>query len=162
MYVVMETRVAGPADIDLLLPLAAGFRDTLRRSLPDNGTLKGSLRRLLTSGESDFFLAVDDTGTAVGYILQRYRYSMWMSGLEVALEDLFVSPDNRGLGVGAQLVRFAIAKAEEKGCESIKLDTNESNVEAINLYEKLGFVSGSTRFSDSRQLSFERTLNPSV
>ena len=158
----METRAARPTDFDLLWPLAASFRDTLRRNFPDNETLKVSLRHLLASGEGEFFLAIDDTGKAVGYVQQRYRYSIWMNGLEAALEDLFVSPDSRGLGVGAELVRFAIHRAEAKGCESIKLDTNESNLEAIHLYKRLGFSSGSTRFSDSRQLSFERTLNPSV
>jgi ribosomal protein S18 acetylase RimI-like enzyme len=158
----MEIRAASPTDLDLLWPLAAGFRDTLRRNIPDSETLKVSLRRLLASGEAEFFLAIDDTGKAIGYVQQRYRYSIWMSGLEATLEDLFVSADSRGLGVGAELVRFAIRRAEAKGCESIKLDTNESNTEAIHLYERLGFSSGSTRFSDSRQVSFERALNSSV
>jgi ribosomal protein S18 acetylase RimI-like enzyme len=85
-----------------------------------------------------------------------------MSGPEATLEDLFVSPVSRGMDVGARLVRFALVRAEEKGCESVKLDTNESNIEAIQLYEKLGFMSGSTRFPDSRQMSLERTLNPRV
>ena len=160
MYVVLETRVAGPADLDILLPLAAGFRDTLRRSVPDNETLKEGLRHLLTSGEAEFFLAVDDTGTAIGYVQQRYRFSVWTSGPQATLEDLFVSPVGRRKGVGEQLVRFAVVRAEEKGCESVKLDTNESNLEAIQLYEKLGFSSGSTRFSDSRQMSFEKPIDP--
>ena len=110
------------------------------------------------SRDTEFFIALGDTSMAVGYIQQRYRYSLWLSGLEATLEDLYVSSDSRRLGVGTQLVQFAIESAREKGCKVIKVDTNESNRSAMDLYFKLGFTSGSSRYSNSRQLLLERSL----
>ena len=56
--------------------------------------------------------------------------------------------------------RLAIERAKDRGCQTIKLDTDESNHDAIRLYQRTGFLSGSTRFSESRQLSFEKILEP--
>ena len=52
----MKIRVANLTDLDSLLKLVTGFRGALKRRLPDDETLKGGLKRLLISGESEFFL----------------------------------------------------------------------------------------------------------
>ena len=155
----MKIRVANLTDLDSLLKLVIGFRGALKRRLPDDETLKGSLKSLLINGESEFFLAIDDSSNVAGYIQQRYRYSLWLSSLEATLEDLYVSPVTRRQGMGTLLVQYAIERAREKGCQAIKLDTNERNLNAINLYSKLGLSSGSSRFSDSRQLLFEKIID---
>ena len=159
--VLMKICVADLSHLDDLQRLVAEFRDLLQRSHPYDTALRENLQRLLTKGEAEFLLAVDDTRRAVGYIQQRYRYSLWLSGGEATLEDLYVSPASRRRGVATHLVQFAIERAKEKGCHTIKLDTNESNHDAIRLYRRLGFLSGSTRFSKSRQLWFEKSLGPS-
>ena len=154
----METRIADLTDLVDLQRLVSGFRAHLERSHPDDETLQENLKYLLVSGEAEFLIAIDDTGTSVGYAQQRYRYSLWLSGQEATLEDLFVSPEGRGQGVGDSLVQFAIARAKKMGCRAIKLDTNEGNQIAVHLYRRLGFSSGSSRFPESRQLSFEKIL----
>ena len=51
-----------------------------------------------------------------------------------------VHPRYRRLGIGQQLIVRTIQKAKEKGLERIELEVFASNVPAIKLYEKLGFV----------------------
>jgi RimJ/RimL family protein N-acetyltransferase len=51
-----------------------------------------------------------------------------------------VHPRYRKLGIGQQLIVRTIQKAKEKGLERIELEVFASNVPAIKLYEKLGFV----------------------
>lgn len=157
----LKIRQADPSDLEGLLSLVAGFREVLGRSDPDDENLMVSLKKLLASDDAEFFLVVDEASTFLGYIQQRYRHSIWLSGLEATLEDLYVSPYSRKQGIATRLVKFAIGRAKEKGCKAIKLDTNESNHAAINLYGKLGFSSGSSRFSNSRQLLFEKRLEGS-
>ena len=154
----MNIRMASLSDVDDLQRLVSCFREVLGRNNPNDETLGGSLKKLLIGGDAEFFLIADDTFRAVGYIQQRYQYSLWLSGLEATLEDLYVSPDRRRQGMGIHLMQFAIERAKEKGCRAIKLDTNESNRSAIDLYLKLGFTSGSSRYSDTRQLMFEKNL----
>ena len=154
----MKIRLASLADLDDLQALVAGFREVLGRSHPDDETLRGNLKNLLLTGDAEFFIAINDASEAMGYVQQRYRYSIWLSGLEATLEDLYVIPFSRRKGVGTYLVQFAVERAKEKRCRLIKLDTNERNKSAIDLYEKVGFRSGSSRFSGSRQLLLEKTL----
>lgn len=46
----------------------------------------------------------------------------------------------RRLGIGQQLIARTIQKAMEKGLERIELEVFASNISAIKLYEKTGFV----------------------
>ena len=46
----------------------------------------------------------------------------------------------RRLGIGQQLAARTIQRAKEKGLERIELEVFASNVPAIKLYEKMGFV----------------------
>ena len=154
----MKIRQADRTDLDDLHRLVAGFREVLERRFPDDKILRSSLENLLVGGDAKFFFALDDESEAVGYIQQRYRYSLWLGGLEATLEDICVSSNSRSQCFGIRLEQFAIERAKEKGCKAIKLDTCESNCAVIDLYQKLGFTSGSSRFSNSRQLTIEKNL----
>jgi len=46
----------------------------------------------------------------------------------------------RRLGIGQRLIARTIERAKEKGLERIELEVFASNVPAIKLYEKMGFV----------------------
>jgi ribosomal protein S18 acetylase RimI-like enzyme len=46
----------------------------------------------------------------------------------------------RSMGIGTKLIEQTIGKAKEKGLERIELEVFASNIPAIKLYEKIGFV----------------------
>jgi len=52
---------------------------------------------------------------------------------------IFVDQDHRNLGIGTELTRFALERANRQGYDSIWLTVNVSNFIAIKLYKKLGF-----------------------
>lgn len=53
---------------------------------------------------------------------------------------LAVSSSHRGRGVASQLVKKAIEAMRERNADEVVLETEESNVPAMKLYERLGFV----------------------
>ena len=53
---------------------------------------------------------------------------------------MWVSSDQRGLGVGEQLVKAVIQNARHSGFRSIRLDVADDNAAAIALYDRLGFM----------------------
>jgi ribosomal protein S18 acetylase RimI-like enzyme len=56
------------------------------------------------------------------------------------LDNVAVSPDAQGSGLGRRLVAFAEQAAVEAGYHAIKLYTNEAMTENIALYARLGYA----------------------
>ncbi|MCP9612149.1 GNAT family N-acetyltransferase [Coprobacter tertius] len=60
------------------------------------------------------------------------------------IEMLFVDPDKRGMGLGRELVKYAVCKLK---CN--KVDVNEQNEQAVAFYDRMGFVLQSRDDNDS-------------
>jgi GNAT superfamily N-acetyltransferase len=81
-------------------------------------------------------VAVDD-GRIVGAVLllvnnQLVRVKAW-------LEDLVVSGEYRGQGVGGQLIEAAVAAAREAGAASIDITSKAQRSALYGMYEQHGF-----------------------
>ncbi len=53
---------------------------------------------------------------------------------------MHVDPTLRGSGIGAAMMRHAIATAREKGIGLVELSSNKSRTDAHRFYERLGFA----------------------
>ncbi len=56
------------------------------------------------------------------------------------VKRMWVSPTARGLGLGRRMIAELEAHARQRGVGELRLETNESLVEAISLYQAAGFV----------------------
>lgn len=142
----MDLRIATPQDLEPLSGMAIAFRNHLERAVPSDAQFQASVARLLDSEDAAFYMA-HENGRPIGYVLQRFRYSMWAAGDEATIEDLFVSPDQRQNGAGKRLIQFAIEQAKAQGCRSVCLDTNENNLASTKIYTGLGFNAVSKRWN---------------
>ena len=148
----MNIRIATAGDAKAITELAVAFRNHLQRALPADSMLLHSIQELLAAGDAEFYLAESD-GQAIGSVLQRYRHSMWASGSEATIEDLYVEPGCRKTGYGRKLIEFAVQRARQLGCTTMCLDTNERNVASQKIYQSFGFTSYSQRW-DGRQIFY--------
>ena len=55
------------------------------------------------------------------------------------IEDVRVASSRRSRGIGQQLVEWALAEAQERGCKLIELFTHNTRVDAQRFYKRLGF-----------------------
>ncbi|MCF0052558.1 GNAT family N-acetyltransferase [Dyadobacter sp. LJ53] len=62
-----------------------------------------------------------------------------LDGEIAELKRMYVRPDFRGLGIGKELLKRAIATAAGIGYKKIRLDTLSSMTKARSLYESFGF-----------------------
>lgn len=147
-------RLAGAEDAARLARLVASFRDFLGRDEPASASIEASLARLLGDPDTDFMLCCADD-RAIGYAQLRYRFSLWCSGIEAHVDDLFVDAAARGHGFGAQLLDAAIARARQRGARVVGLTTNERNEAALRLYQRAGFAADRSRWDGGRQLWLE-------
>jgi GNAT superfamily N-acetyltransferase len=62
------------------------------------------------------------------------------------LQDLFVEPAKRGLGLGRTLIEHVYAEAARRGCSRVWWLTHETNTDAMVLYDRLADRSGFVQY----------------
>jgi ribosomal protein S18 acetylase RimI-like enzyme len=141
-----DVRIAGPADAELVAALMAAFRDHIGRSEPSTSEIAATVERLLGDPQTEYLLA-----GSVGVCQLRYRLSVWTSTPDCWLEDLYVTDEARGTGLGKALIEAAFERARARGCKRIQLDVADDNSRAIDVYRAAGFgVDGDTRLITKR------------
>ena len=75
---------------------------------------------------------------SAGFALFFFNYSTWMGRPGLYLEDLFVEPKLRGLGIGKALLQRVAAIAVEKNCPRLQWEVLEWNTPAIEIYRAMG------------------------
>jgi len=66
----------------------------------------------------------------------------------IYISDLYVKPECRGQGLGKKLVRYAVEKSKELGCEGrVMLLAGSNEASPLPFYRKLGFLSVSPKIN---------------
>ena len=79
-------------------------------------------------------------GAPAGFALFFHNFSTWTGRRGLYLEDLYVTPEARGLGVGGALLRHLGGIAVERGCVWLEWSVLDWNEDAIRFYRSLGAV----------------------
>jgi ribosomal protein S18 acetylase RimI-like enzyme len=66
-------------------------------------------------------------------------YITHQGGWRATIEGVRTSASVRGRGVGTELIKWAIQRAEERGCHLVQLTTDKERPDALRFYERLGF-----------------------
>ncbi|MSO41288.1 MAG: GNAT family N-acetyltransferase [Solirubrobacterales bacterium] len=138
-----RVRIAAAADAPEVARLLNDFRIHLDKQRPGVEEILASVQRILSEDSGEFLLAGEDGGPPAGVCQLRYRWSVWTSSEDCWLEDLFVSEQQRGGGLGEALVEAAIERAAARGCRRVELDVYEHDEAPRSLYRKLGFSADS-------------------
>ncbi|EKT57549.1 GNAT family N-acetyltransferase [Providencia sneebia] len=73
-----------------------------------------------------------------GYAVFFTSYSTWLGNNGIYLEDLYVSPDYRGAGVGKALLKYVARLAKERRCKRLEWSVLDWNQPAIDFYKSIG------------------------
>ncbi len=63
----------------------------------------------------------------------------YQGGLRAQIEFVRVDRDHQNLGIGSAMMKWAIARAKERGAHIVQLTTHNSREDAHRFYERLGF-----------------------
>ena len=85
-------------------------------------------------------LIVEDDGESVGFALFFHNFSTFLGRPGLYLEDLYVKPEMRGLGLGRALLVHLAGLARERGCGRMEWSALDWNEPAIKLYRGIGAV----------------------
>src|SRR5258706_5008400 len=129
----------GEHDIALIAPMFDFYRQFYGKPA-DPKLAESFIRDRLKAKESIIFIAEGDSGEALGFV-QLYPSFSSVSAFRLwVLNDLFVSPGARRLGVGRALLEAARRHAIETGAKRLTLATVAEDRAAWSLYEDLGYV----------------------
>lgn len=79
---------------------------------------------------------VDDE--PAGFAVYFYNFSTWLGKYGLFLEDLYISPQFRGLGAGKGLLQHLARQAVAEGCGRLEWNVLDWNQPAIDFYESCG------------------------
>ena len=136
----IQIRPATEADVPLILhfvrELAAFERE------PDAVEATEPMLAAALFGERPYAEAViaDADGAPAGFALYFHNFSTWTGKPGLYLEDLYVTPEARGAGVGAALLRHLAGIALDRGCGRFEWSVLDWNQPAIDFYRAKGAV----------------------
>ncbi len=132
-------RSARPDDVPVLLDLVRALAEYERE--PDAvETSEDDLHRaLFVDGTCSAHVALRGD-EVVGFALWYPTFSTWTGRAGLWLEDLFVRPDARGLGLGVDLLRALAGVCVERGYRRLEWWVLDWNAPAIGFYRALGAV----------------------
>ncbi len=111
----------------------------------DDATTTATFQRLLD--DSRFFcLVADGSGGLLGLVHCVIHPATWSTLDYCYLEDLFVSPEARGAGVGRALIEAVYERAEKGGIDRVYWLTHQSNAAARALYDQLASNAGFVQY----------------
>jgi len=136
------------ADRDSWLPLWRGYQQFYEEEIPEE-TTRVTWSRILDPREPVFGAIAIAGDRPVGIVHWLYHRSCWTVGNYCYLQDLFVTPDHRGSGVGRKLIEFVFAAARIGGCSKVYWLTQETNAKAMLLYDRIARRSGFVQYEKS-------------
>jgi len=131
-------RTATEADVPQILRFIRALAEFEREPGAVEATVEGLLRDGFGPQPMYSCLMAEENGQAAGFALYFFNYSTWLGRPGLYLEDLFVMPEFRGLGIGKALLQRVAAIAVEKGCKRLQWEVLDWNTPAIDFYRAMG------------------------
>jgi len=77
-------------------------------------------------------------GIIIGFISLLFYESIYHKKGSVLVNELVVSNSYRNIGIGKELIKYAIGRAKERNMDEIEVGVMKENKEAIEFYKKNG------------------------
>lgn len=132
-------RPAIPADVETILAFIKGLAAFEHEPDAVKATADDLLRDGFGAPPKFEVLLAERAGKPVGFALFFPTYSTWEGRPSLYLEDIFVLEEERGGGVGYQLMKALAAIAVQRGCARLELSVLHWNP-AREFYHRLGLA----------------------
>ena len=137
-----RVRPAAPADVPVIVALVRELAE-YERALHEVDANEDHLREALfpTDREPAVFGHVAEVdGEVVGCAIWFLSFSTWTGTHGIWLEDLYVTPAQRGSGLGQEMLRTLAGICVERGYHRLEWWVLDWNAPSIGFYESIGAV----------------------
>lgn len=134
----LTIRPATPDDAELILRFITELAIYEKAEHEVKTDAAGIRDSLFAEGSTAHGLICENDGQPIGYAVYFFNYSTWLGKHGIYLEDLYVSPQARGIGAGKALLRHLAQLAVARGCGRFEWSVLDWNTPAIDFYESFG------------------------
>lgn len=127
---------ASEENFDELMELIEAYQKFYKAQDIDRARNRNFFSRFLTEPEEGVQFIARMKQDAVGFVTLYFPYSSTRAGQYALMNDLFVSPEARAMGVGAALITKASEVAAARGFQDLCWMTARDNVVAQRLYDR--------------------------
>ncbi|MFF8937700.1 GNAT family N-acetyltransferase [Streptomyces paradoxus] len=143
----LEIRAAIADDVTAIVAMLADDPLGAQRESPDDlAPYLAALERLSADPNQRLVVAVRQ-GRVVGTLQLTITPGLSRRGATRSIiEGVRIHADERGSGLGTQLIEWAIDASREQGCQLVQLTSDSTRTDAHRFYERLGFTASHTGF----------------
>ncbi|MFD5227711.1 GNAT family N-acetyltransferase [Streptomyces qaidamensis] len=143
----LEIRAAIADDIPAIVAMLADDPLGAQRESPDDlAPYLTALEQLSADPNQRVVVAVRQ-GRVVGTLQLTIIPGLSRRGATRSIiEGVRIHADERGSGLGTQLIEWAIEASRNQGCQLVQLTSDRTRTDAHRFYERLGFTASHTGF----------------
>ncbi|MFF5984484.1 GNAT family N-acetyltransferase [Streptomyces olindensis] len=143
----LEIRAAVVDDVPAIVGMLADDPLGAQRESPDDlAPYLAALERLSADPNQHLVVAVRE-GRVVGTLQLTIIPGLSRRGATRSIiEGVRIHADERGSGLGTQLIEWAIDTSRQQGCQLVQLTSDKTRADAHRFYERLGFTASHTGF----------------
>ena len=140
----MQIRIATRADVPAVLTLLADddiSRDRGFGTVPEevDAAIWAAFEAIDADDRNELVVA-EEGGEVIGTCQLTFIPGLSRGGAErLLIEAVRIRSDQRGRGLGGDLIRWTVERARERGCRIVQLTTDKRRTEAHRFYAALGF-----------------------
>ncbi|MEO6194822.1 MAG: GNAT family N-acetyltransferase [Thermoanaerobaculia bacterium] len=101
---------------------------------------RANLARLLEEPGLGRIFVMDEDERVIGYLVLTFGFSLEFGGRDGLVDELYVSPEHRGRGLGTRVLDAAEVACREQGIRAVHLVVERYKDGAQALYRRMGFV----------------------
>ena len=132
----MQIKEMNVEDIDLVLPLYIEYYNNYEDSCWTEATAKKRIKQVLTIEDSYSLLMKDDNDIVCGFVMGYFKQYDDIVGY--TLEEIIISYQNQGKGLGSMILATLEAKVKEMGASCIELQAVNDEMHE-KFYGKAGY-----------------------
>ncbi len=132
-------RKASLADVEHLVTMMAEFYSDSSYTLnPRRAT--AAFTALLADERLGHVWFIQSNSADVGYVVVTLCHSMTFGGMAAVVDDFFIQPAFRGVGLGKAAMEEVRSYCVNHGVRAIHVETGRDNAAALAVYRRAGFV----------------------
>ena len=134
----ISTRYASAEDAVLVHALIIEMAHAMDAQAKVRSTVEDFAHAMAPDNADIHVLLAERGGVPVGITIFFLTFSTWRGSLGVYVQDIYVTPEGRGTGIGKRLLSEVAAWASERGADHLRLSVDRENVAAQAFYENIG------------------------